>query len=159
MNSSAYMSLAKMQATQFNIDPRLLCAIATVESGWNTFAVRYEPAWEYIFQPKAFAEKNRITVDTEVQLQKFSYGLCQIMGAVARENGLFAEIHRLLEPETGLFYGAKLLRKLCDRYPDSIQDVMSAYNAGHPRRDPKTGLYFNQDYVNRVQAVFDIALA
>ena len=68
-------------------DSDLVKAIITQESGWNAFAIRYEQTYQYLFNPDEFAKKNKVTLSTEINTQKMSWGLGQIMGAVARELG------------------------------------------------------------------------
>lgn len=74
----------------------------------------------------------------------------QVMGAVARELGHEGAMHKLCEPEKGLTYGTKLLKKLVNKY-ENIEDAVAAYNAGSPRRT-EDGEYVNQYYVDAIMS-------
>lgn len=129
-------------------DPDLVIAISGVESNWNTMAMRYEPKWKYFYRPEVYAKKLYITQDTEKQLQMFSYGICQIMGSVARELGFDGPLPQLLVPEFGIEFSVKKIIALRKKYPD-LGDIISSYNQGSPRKNPD-GSYVNQAYVDKV---------
>jgi hypothetical protein len=127
-----------------------------VESGGKPHAMRYEKNYRWLYKPKMFAEINGTTLETEKQLQKFSYGLMQVMGAVVREDYSYANVPRLslyhlLNPEGGVAAGVRLLEKLYIRHMGFL-DIISAYNQGSPRRSLITGKYKNQKYVDKVVA-------
>jgi soluble lytic murein transglycosylase-like protein len=137
-------------ATEEKIDPIFFQAICTVESSLNPFAMRYEPAWSYLYFARETASRLGITAETETQLQKFSYGLCQIMGSVAREHGFTGSLAQLMaDPALALKYGAKHLAKFSWKYGGAEPDIAAAYNAGSARKT-KGGLYVNQQYVDKV---------
>lgn len=131
------------------IDPNLCIAIATVESSWEPFAVRYEPNWKYFYKIELFAKKNRITEQTEQVLQACSWGLMQVMGSVARELGFSQPLQQLCGPAYGVEYGCKKLLELKKLYHSEL-DVISAYNQGSPVKLPN-GDYKNQHYVDKVR--------
>ena len=93
----------------------------------------------------------------ELVEEQISWGLLQIMGAVARERGLKGWLTRLLQPEVNLSIGIKHLQWLAAREWHG-NDMISAYNQGSPRRHSvrKSGAevreYVNQAYVSRVLA-------
>ena len=92
---------------------------------------------------------------TERQDQMTSWGLMQVMGAVARELGHTGPLSDLLDPPTGLFYGCLHLRRFRAKY-DIWPDVIAAYNAGSPRRVAgQIGPYVNQSYVDKVLAAWN----
>ncbi len=45
MTRDQLIAMAKTAAEAHGIDPALLCALVHHESGWNTWAVRFEPAF------------------------------------------------------------------------------------------------------------------
>lgn len=135
---------------QNQLDPDLVRAIAQVESSYNPWAMRFEPAWRYFYFPREHADRLMITAQTEEMMQATSWGLMQVMGSVARELGFDLELPRLCIPEMGLNYGCKKLKKLFARYQYE-EDVIAAYNAGSPRKE-KSGMYFNQRYVDKIRA-------
>ena len=69
------------------VEPELIAAIVSVESGGDTLASRYESHYKYTLKEARFARRNRISTDTEIINQKTSWGLMQVMGGVAREHG------------------------------------------------------------------------
>lgn len=135
-------------AKKYRIDPALLDAIIVTESTYNPWQIRYEPTFVSNVIPNGFARKNDITIDTEAQLQKFSFGLCQIMGGVARGMGFGGLLTNLLEPGINLALGANLIANLTKRFP-LLDDAIAAYNAGRPNLDAD-GRYRNQEYVDKV---------
>jgi len=137
----------KEVAKDSGIEPELLGAIVLTESGGDQWAVRFEPQYKWLFQTRDNALRNKITEDTEKVLQMCSYGLCQVMGAVARELGLKGPIFELLSVTSNLTYACRLLNRLRAKYK-SNEDVLSAYNAGSVIK-MQNGEYKNQPYVNR----------
>lgn len=136
-----------------NVPENLLAAIVHVESSNNKWACRFEPHYKYLYQTKENARDNGITEATETVFQMTSWGLCQVMGAVARELGLKGTIFQLLDEKTNLIYSAKLLKKLAGRWKER-DDIIAAYNAGSPIQDLK-GYYKNQGYVDKVNDALD----
>lgn len=131
----------------------LVLAIITHESKGDQWASRFEPMWpeRWMWYPREMAEKANISLDTERTLQKTSFGLMQVMGAVAREFGHKGNLMMLIQPEISITYGCKKLHWLMERYHGET-DVISAYNQGKPMKTPG-GLYGNQKtYVDPVCA-------
>lgn len=134
-----------------HIDPMLAIAIAEVESAGDPLAVRYEPGWKYHYNVENFAKMCRISEATEHVLQACSFGLMQVMGTVARELGHEESLLKLTDARLGAKYGCIKLAKLF-KLLKSVDDVISAYNAGSPiKRD---GKYINQSYVDKVRAIY-----
>jgi soluble lytic murein transglycosylase-like protein len=150
-----------------NVPADLLGAIVQTESSGNQFALRAETkhAWiidpathnktglslrshyVYLWKPEECARQAGVTTDTEIWSQVASWGLCQLMGAVARELGLKGPIVQLLQVDTNLKYAALLLKRLAKRY-DKADDILAAYNAGSAVK-LINGQYRNQDYVDK----------
>lgn len=131
-----------------NVPANLLAAIVQTESSNNRYAVRFEPHYKYLFKTKENAQACGITEATETVFQMTSFGLCQLMGAVARELGLKGTIFQLLDEQTNLTYAAKLIKRLAGRFKER-DDIIAAYNAGTPVKT-LNGLYKNQVYVDKV---------
>ncbi len=142
-------SPAFLQACQNrHIEPALAAAIVTVESGWNNWVCRSEPQFKWTWMVEEYAPKLGQSETTERTQQKTSWGLMQIMGGTARELGYEGLLSMLALPEMGLDWGLRYLTKKL-RAHTQISDVIAAYNAGSPRRDP-SGKYKNQAYVDKV---------
>lgn len=135
-------------ADEQNIPASILAAIVQTESSGNRYAVRFEPHYKYLFQTKEHAQDNRITEATETIMQMTSWGLTQVMGAVARELGMKGPIFQMLEPKVNLTYCALLLKRLAKKYSQK-DDLLAAYNAGSPIKG-LDGKYKNQQYVDKV---------
>lgn len=141
-------SLIEDVSDEENVPENLLAAIVQTESSNNKWACRFEPHYKYLYQTKENARDNGITEATETVFQMSSWGLCQVMGATARELGLKGTIFQLLDEKTNLIYSAKLLKKLAGRWKER-DDIIAAYNAGSPIQDMR-GQYKNQAYVDKV---------
>lgn len=144
----SFKNLINDVAKSFNLDPVLVEAIIEIESAGKPMKVRFEPAWNYLYQVDDYAKRLSITKNTEKILQSCSWGLMQIMGSVAREIGFTEDMPVLCQPEKNIFYGCKKLKSLCNKYPIQA-DAIAAYNAGTPRM-MANGRYFNQQYVDKV---------
>ena len=131
------------------IEPELVAAIVAVESGGKSCATRYEPHYRYTLDEKIFAKKNYITGDTEIIHQKTSWGLMQVMGAVAREHGYLGPLNSLCTPQLGLQYGIQHIAKFIDKYEGDLQAAISAYNQGGDYR-LESGAFKNQVYVDKI---------
>src|SRR5262252_6698960 len=110
---SQLLVLARKAAASQSLDPALVCAVVEQESGWNPWAMRYEPAFfsKYVAQ---LYTNNKISA-TEAYARGFSWGLMQVMGQVAREAG-YSEpfLSSLCDPSDALEIGCKVLRKKFD---------------------------------------------
>ena len=102
--TSQLVSLAKSTAAKHGIDPALVCAIVEQESGWNTYAIRYEPAFFAKYVAPLYTN-NKVSA-TEAYSRGISWGLMQLMGQAARERGAaFSYLSALCDPENGLEWG------------------------------------------------------
>jgi soluble lytic murein transglycosylase-like protein len=147
------LNLIYAKAVDFDLDAMIVAAIVWAESKGFVYAVRLEPKYRYLYYPEKFAKKNNITVETEINLQKQSYGLCQCMGGTARWLGYTGALPALYKPENNLYWSCKYLAFLKKQYGPGYEPVVSAYNQGNPRvdRDKK---YTNQKYVDEVFSAY-----
>ena len=143
-------------AVSYMLPSELVLAICRVESGLNRWAYRHEPAYPYLWDcaknapfptttatagrrspPPGFSAPAGISVLSEWIGQQSSWGLMQVMGAVAREAGFRGHFPQLCFPTDGLACGCQLLAKLNKRFfrEHGWPGVVSAYNAGQPRLD------------------------
>lgn len=161
-------------AMKYSLPTGLLEAIIATESSGNAAAWRSEPVYAYLWDCKnnkpfrhlSHAEELLSTapndfpasvgsVDTEWAGQRASWGLCQIMGAVARELGFKGHFPNLCGL-AGVEYGAKHLSNLMRRFhlEYGIDGVIAAYNAGTPK---KSGTRFvNYKYVDKVNSAWGV---
>ena len=97
------LALVRAAAARHALDPALVCAVIEQKSAWNPFAIRYEPA----FRARYVAPLG-LPITEEVA-RSISWGLMQVMGQVARENGFDAKfLSALCEPAVGLDCGCRV---------------------------------------------------
>ena len=125
------VSLAKKVAGSVGLDGALVCAVVEQESGWNPWAMRYEPGFMNKYVAPMYVN-NKISA-SEAYARGFSWGLMQVMGQVARENGfegLF--LSALCDPEQGLTMGCKVLKKKLngDLVKGDVRLGLLAWNGG-----------------------------
>jgi soluble lytic murein transglycosylase-like protein len=141
--------LAKKEAIKNGLDPDLVFAIIKTESNWNPFAIRYEAHFKYLYEPRALAQNYNISMATMEIMQKCSFGLMQIMCAVAYELGFRDTPAKLFDPQINLEWGCKKLRQLSHRYGSDESKIVSAYNMGSAIK-LDSGMFKNQIYVDKV---------
>jgi soluble lytic murein transglycosylase-like protein len=160
-------------APKYNLPPDLVDAIVQVESAGDRFAIRHEPAYPWLWDvrenrpfrahgiaggrlpPSDFRAPSGSTALTEWIGQQTSWGLMQVMGAVARELGFHGHFAGLCDPLEGLHYGCRLLARLRDRHLATTgwAGVVDAYNDGSVRIERPF------DYPHKVAAVSPAAQA
>jgi soluble lytic murein transglycosylase-like protein len=73
---------------------------------------------------------NKISA-SEAYARGFSWGLMQVMGQVARENGFDAPfLSTLCDPEMGLAVGCRVMRKKLDAMGGDVARGLLAWNGG-----------------------------
>ena len=150
---------AIMAEYDVDIDPNLVLAIIHVESNENSYAVRYEPKFYEWLKGRITTENwaSIPTKQTELRLRATSFGLMQVLGQVARENGFEGlYLTELCDPEVGIRYGMRVLAKQLRRYAskdDPEAYAVSAYNRGSAGKSAN-GSFHNQYYVNKVYNKF-----
>lgn len=136
-------------AARHGLDPAIVFGVCVQESVLDPHAVRYEPRFKYI-QRCPDLKPSHCSVLTEEALQKMSWGIMQVMGAVLREQGYGGWLY-LFGTESidvQLAAGCRHLAMNIKRW-GSVEAGIAAYNAGSPRRE-KSGRYVNQEYVDSV---------
>lgn len=123
----ARLAIGKKYATKYALDAALICAVAEHESSWNPWAVRFEPAFEVRYVKPHIPE-----MPTTLEMTKaMSFGLMQIMGEVAIELGWAGRfLTELCDPDTGVDFGCRKLRKCVDAHPGDTSAALLAYNGG-----------------------------
>jgi soluble lytic murein transglycosylase-like protein len=123
------IALARRAAAAQALDPALVCAVVEQESGWNPWAIRYEPAFFAKYVANLYTN-NKISA-SEAYARGFSWGLMQVMGQVARETGFGAAyLSALCDAEQGLATGCKVLRKKFDAMAGDTIRALLAWNGG-----------------------------
>jgi hypothetical protein len=140
-------------ARRESLDPALVAALVLQESGGDPWAWNPEPRYRWLWdvrqrRPFRRLEDHEVLAevspadfpciagdpDQEWWGQQASWGLMQVMGAVAREQGVRAPyLTALCDPESNLAIGCAHLARLFARFPGvGAEGVLSAYNAGAP---------------------------
>lgn len=130
MDKEQLIALARKVAQEYKLPEHVFCGLVEQESSWNTWAVRYEPAFfkRYILP---LVESGAIKTETEAQARSFSYGLGQVMGQVAREFGFEGRwLTELCDPEVGLKYAAFVLQRKIMAAGGVISGGLLKYNGG-----------------------------
>jgi len=141
--------LATQCAINHSIEPAWVRAIVSVESSWEPLAVRFEPGYQWVYEIVKSAKLAQVSLDTESATQKMSWGLGQIMGALAREQGLTGPLPKLLTPEVNLEHICIRIKHL-KNISNQKDDIFAAYNGGVAAMKKIEGKYRNQKYVDNV---------
>lgn len=174
--NSALFATSKLWADSQHVPVQLVRAHIQEESGGIITAWKTEPQYRYLWDcrnnrpfrpltpaeiaseinPRDFSKPEHLvcSVDTEWWGQQASWGPMQVMGAVARSYGFDQHFPALCDPSQGVHLGVMHLAHLIARYQQHFgwEGVAAAYNAGSPRRDPTTGKWVNQQYVDNIRA-------
>ena len=157
-------------ASHHGIDPNLLYGLVMVESGGDTYAWNPEPKYRYFWnvrrsEPFRPVTRNEVTSkippidfpflagdrDQEWWAQQASWGLMQVMGAVAREHGFTGRyLTQLLEPGVGLEHGCRVLSSLLKWSGGNVEQALASYNGG--RGGNSAPPYRNAAYAAKVLA-------
>lgn len=143
-------TLLESVATKTGVPPVLALAIARVESDFNPYAWNPEPRYRFLWDVQSQRPFRAVTPaeiasefppadfptlagdrDQEWWGQQASWGLFQVMGAVAREHG-FRGVYlpELTEPSVNALTGCRVLRALLNWSGGDIARAAAAYNAG-----------------------------
>jgi len=122
----------------------------------------WQPQTEKLSKFGGVVISDGVTILTELLGQQTSWGLLQIMGAVARERGFKGWLTELCDPTVNLEWGCRHLRWMLDHPLDyglsiaqgeifareTALDLAAAWNGGSVRRGDD-GELINIDYVRR----------
>ncbi len=123
------MALARQAAAAHQLYPELVCAICEQESAWNPWAIRYEPKFFAKYVAPLFTA-NKISA-TEAYARGFSWGLTQVMGQVAREQGFAGpSLAELCDPAVGLEFGGRVLAAKMAAAEGDVSRALLLWNGG-----------------------------
>lgn len=140
----------KATAALHRLDAMLIMRVVIVESAGNPWAWNPEPRYRYFWDMRVNRPFRTITAeeqrdefppidfraisgdnDQEWWAQQASWGLMQVMGAVAREHGFRGSyLTELLESVTGLHYGCLHLGAMLRWADGDVERALAAYNGG-----------------------------
>ena len=145
--STSIWNAILIASEQYKIKADLLAAIVMVESAGDPYAMRFESHWKHVFKAEEFARRCGSSRQTEEIAQSTSWGLCQVMGTVAREYGHRGYLSELCNPALSLHFGCLHLKKKIERFGELAG--IAAYNAGTPKK-LDNGAFQNQVYVDKI---------
>ena len=142
-------------AKAHNVPAPLIAAVIQEESRFDQWATRAEPLY-YKNRKVRRAAMRWIRAHpggpnqfTELADRSRSYGLMQIMGETAREQGFASPfLAALYIPDNAIAHGATLIKRLLARYKNDTLSAISAYNQGSAKK--RRGVFANARYVYRV---------
>lgn len=164
-----HLELITSIANMHKVDPLLVQAIVAKESSGNTWAWNPEPKFRYFWdirkkRPFRFVGDKEVNAkmppldfpalagdpDQEWWGQQTSWGLMQIMGAVAREEGYTDPyLTSLCNPAQGLTAGVNHLSRLLAWAQGDVRAACAAYNGGRGGNAPG-GVLRNGAYADSV---------
>lgn len=105
-------------AEKYKLDPKLIFATIMIESGGNTYAIRYEP-----------------------HINDSSYGLGQILYRTAKWIGFDGKATDLYDPEVNIELIGRYYAKNRAMFGEDLtnKQLVTAYNAGNPFSHPTAG--------------------
>lgn len=137
------------------IPEHVVFGIIKAESNGSMWACRYEPGFFRWLTGRLGSSKVRerpgvVSRDTEMRMRATSFGVMQVMGQVAREEGFSGDfLTELCDPALGIRFGVQHFARKLKKYKE-LDAAIAAYNAGSPRKT-SSGAYANQAYVDKVK--------
>jgi hypothetical protein len=162
MSRTTYARDIEIQSARFGLDALLVEALIVVESGGHPYAFKPEPGYRWLYNVQTRAPFRRCTAeelaraaapedfptiaghrDAEWQGQRTSWGLMQIMGAVARERGYrHPYLDELTRIEANLATGCAHLHALFVKAEGVDVVALAAWNAGWGGIDSDAGINY-----------------
>ena len=147
-------SLIAKMADRYSLPPAIVEAVIQVESAGNPWAIRHEPAfYDRYVKGKGHKVQSPCSRDTEERARAMSFGLMQVMGQTAREEGFSGTyIAELCDPAVGIEFGCKHLATHASRFPApryGWDAVCAAYNGGAGAVHGP-GSYRNPEYPSKI---------
>ena len=129
MTRDQLITLARLAAASHGLPPEVLCGQVERESQWNPWAIRFEPKFEsHYVEPLVGPEG---LSQTEALARSISWGLCQVLGEVARELGFQGKyLSELSDPVVGLEYGCRKLAKCLRNTNGDMARALEEFNGG-----------------------------
>ena len=132
-------SQIKAAAAKYSLDPQLVASIIWQESRGEPWAVRYEDGFyrRYVEFSTRSQALGYVPSDTlcswasERRMRACSFGLMQLMGQPAREQGCKEpQLTRLLIPAVNLEWGCRFFRWCLNQKGGDVPAALLRYNGG-----------------------------
>jgi hypothetical protein len=157
-------------AVQHGLDTVTVAGLIEVESGFNPWAWNPEPRYRYYWNLKTNLPFRKVSPeeatsetpprdfptlvgdpDQEWWAQSVSWGLMQLMGAVARERGFTGRyLTQLVDPKINITFGCMQLVRLLQWSKGNLNQALAAYNGGMTNNSRVP--FQNQSYADKVLA-------
>ena len=108
--------LAEAESLKQDLDPSIACAVVDTLSGWHPELVM--PSTDSLNPSLTYKDQ------AEQNLNRSYLGLCQFLGASARDLGYKQDLEGLLVPETNLEIGVKLLKRSLAQTSDRLDRAL-----------------------------------
>lgn len=166
----SYALLLESSARKHGLDPELVLALVQQESSGNAYAWNPEPKYRYLVNVKTRAPFRTLTPaelasefppkdfpclagdpDQEWWAQQASWGLMQVMGAVAREwNFRGPYLTELTEAHINLEIGCRVLASHLRWSGGDLAKALGAYNAGRGNAEGAMGRAYSRKVLARI---------
>lgn len=163
------VNLVHVTAQRYDLFPHVVLGLIEQESAWNPWAWNPEPRYRWFVNVKTRQPFRRPTDeeirseippddfpalagdrDQEWWAQQASWGLGQIMGAVARERGFDGPyLPAILRPELNVMLLCAHLAHLLSRQEGNLQKALLHYNGGGDPQYPVKVLTRAQTYLKK----------
>jgi soluble lytic murein transglycosylase-like protein len=155
--------------SKYELDVRVVAALIEQESGGNQYAYNPEPRYRYLWDVRRNGPFRELTLtetaskfppkdfgsligdpDQEFWAQQASWGLMQIMGAVARGHGCRVPyLTELTDEAVNLEYGCMHLAQQLKWAKGNVTQALAAYNGGRAGNGKEP--FRNAEYAHKVQ--------
>ncbi|MCR4375669.1 MAG: lytic transglycosylase domain-containing protein [Acidobacteria bacterium] len=160
-------------AMAYSLEPDLVEAVVQVESGGNPFAWNPEPKYRWLYNVRTHQPFRALTQaeassktppldfpvlagdrDNEWLAQQASWGLMQVMGAVARELGCKVPyLPELTQPDLNLDLGCRHLASHLKWAQGNVRKALGAYNAGRGGAEGTAGQAYSAHVLAGLDAI------
>jgi soluble lytic murein transglycosylase-like protein len=148
MEREEIIQFARGLAARHGLDAALVCAVCEQESGWDPWAIRYEPAfYERYVQP--MIDGGELSDETEARSRAFSWGLMQVMGQTAREHGYSGHMAGICDPATGIEVGCRVLAGKMAEAQGDVERGLLLWNGGADKAYPAQVLARKAKYTDQ----------
>lgn len=128
-----YEADIRLACSHYSLPYHVVAGVVAQESAGNRKALRAEPKYLWLWGDDPGERLGRPPGEdeaTEWYCQRISWGLMQVMGAVARELGFRGDWGDLFEPDTNLDLGCKYLAWCLKREHGDVFYALQRYNGG-----------------------------
>jgi soluble lytic murein transglycosylase-like protein len=131
MGKDELLIVIRKMAEDHGLDPALVAAVVEQESSWIATAKRYEASFESWLRKRVAG-----LTDDEYRSRSTSWGLMQVMGQTAVEQGFSGEHSEMHSPLVGIEQGCIKLKKCLNIAGGDVRKALLCYNGGGNERYP-----------------------